>query len=190
MQELEAQWQQFCILVGQLKQCPGNVMKRESGFTLAQVLIVISIIATLSAAAVPGLVSWLPSYRLSSAARDVLSALDLARLTAVRENAGVAVIFTAANGSYLLFVDNGEGGGVANDLTPNGSERTVRAGHMPSSVAISSAVFGASAKVGFNGIGLPFRLGGSPGGGSVVLTNSKGKALTIVLNIGGNARIQ
>ncbi len=164
-------------------------MKKAFGFTLVQLLIVVSIIAILSAAAVPGLVNWLPAYRLSSAARDVLSALELARLAAIRENAGVAVTFTPANGSYLLWVDNGEGGGVANDFTPNGSERTVRAGQMPPSVAMTSAVFGAGPKLGFNGMGLPFRQDGSPGGGSVVLTNSKGQARSIVLNIGGNARI-
>ncbi len=164
-------------------------MQKAFGFTLIQLLIVISIIAILSAAAVPGLVNWLPTYRLSSAARDVLSAIELTRLTAIRENAGVAVTFTPANGSYLLWVDNGEGGGVANDFTPNGSERTVRAGQMPPSVAMTSAVFGAGPKLGFNGMGLPFRQDGSPGGGSVVLTNSKGQARSIVLNIGGNARI-
>jgi type IV fimbrial biogenesis protein FimT len=168
-----------------------NVMKRESGFTLAQVLIVVSIIAILSAVAIPSLVSWLPSYRLSSAARDVLSAIELARLTAVRENTSVAIWFTPSNGTYRLWVDSGEGsGGVANDFTPNGSERTVRVGQMPPAVAMSSAVFGASSRLRFNGMGLPFRTDGSPGGGSVVLTNSKGRTLTIALTSGGNARIQ
>ena len=165
-------------------------MKRESGFTLAQVLIVISIIAILSAAAVPGLVSWLPNYRLGVGARDVLSAMELARLTAVRENTAVAIRFAPINATYQLWVDNGEGGGVANDFTRNGSERTLRAGRLPPSVAISSAAFGASSSLRFNGIGLPFRSDGSPGGGSVVLTNTNGRTLTIVLSIGGNARIQ
>jgi type IV fimbrial biogenesis protein FimT len=136
------------------------------------------------------LISWLPNYRLSSAAREVLSAIELARLTAVKENASVAVSFTSGNGTYRLWVDNGAGGGAANDFAQNGSERTLREGRMPSSVAMSSAVFGAASSFRFNGIGLPLRTDVSPGGGSVVLTNTKGKTLTIALSSGGNARIQ
>lgn len=165
-------------------------MKRDSGFTLAELMVVTSIIAIMSAVAIPSLISWLPNYRLSSAAREVLSAIELARLTAVRENASVAVAFTPGNAAYRLYVDNGEGGGAANDLTQNGSERTLRNGQMPSSIAMSSAAFGASSSFRFNGIGLPFRSDGSPGGGAVVLTNSKGKTLTIALSSAGNARIQ
>jgi type IV fimbrial biogenesis protein FimT len=167
-----------------------GVMKKESGFTLAQVLVVVSIIAILSAVAMPGLVSWLPNYRLSSAARDVLGAFELARLTAVRENTSVAISFASGTPAYRLWVDNGEGGGAAGDCIQNGAERTVRVGQMPPSVAMSAAVFGASSSLGFNGIGLPFRSDGSSGGGSVVLTSSKGKTRTIALSNGGNAKIQ
>jgi len=165
-------------------------MKRDSGLTLVELMVVISIIAIMSAVAIPNLISWLPNYRLNGAAREVLSAIELARLTAVRENASVAVTFTPGNAAYHLWVDNGEGGGGANDFTQNGTERTLRGGPMPPSIAMSSAVFGASSSFRFNGTGLPLRTDGSPGGGAVVLTNSKGKTLTVTLSSGGNARIQ
>ena len=167
-----------------------NAMKRDSGFTLAELMVVISIIAIMSAVAIPSLVSWLPNYRLSGAARDVLSAIELARLTAVRENASVGVSFTPGSAAYQLWVDNGEGGGAANDCSQNGTERILRNGQMPYSIAMSSAVFGAASSFRFNGMGLPLQTDGSPGGGSVVLTNSKGKTRTITLSSGGNARIQ
>ena len=157
---------------------------------MVELMVVISIIAIMSAVAIPSLISWLPNYRLSSAARDVLSAIELARLTAVRENASVAVTFTPGNAAYHLWVDNGVGGGGANDFAQNGTERTLRDGLMPPSIAMSSAVFGASSSFRFNGIGLPLRTDGSPGGGVVVLTNSKGKTLTVTVSSGGNARIQ
>ena len=165
-------------------------MKKDSGFTLAELMIVSSIIAIVSAFAIPGLVGWLPNYRLSGAARDVLSAIESARMTAVRANASVAVAFTPGNGAYHIWVDNGEGGGGANDFTQNGAERTLRDGLMPSDVVMSSALFGAASSFRFNGIGLPLQTDGSPGGGAVVLTNSKGRTRTIALGTGGNARIQ
>ena len=167
-----------------------NTMKRDSGFTLAEIMVVISIIAIMSAVAIPSFISWLPNYRLSSGARDVLSVIELARLTAVRENASVAVTFTPGNAAYHLWVDNGVGGGGANDFAQNGTERTLRDGQMPPSVAMSAAAFGVSSSFRFNGMGLPLRADGSPGGGTVVLTNSKGKTLTVAVSSGGNVRIQ
>jgi type IV fimbrial biogenesis protein FimT len=165
-------------------------MKKISGFTVIELITVIGIIAIVSAVAITGLVGYLPNYRLSAASREVLSAIESARAAAIRENASVAVSFNAGNAAYHIWVDNGEGAGGVNDLAQNGSERSLRSGTMPPGVSMPNASFGAGSAFRFDGVGLPIRSDGFPGGGSVVLANTNGRTRTIAVSTGGNVRIQ
>ena len=61
-------------------------MQKRSGFTLIQLIIVILLLAVLTAVGVPNFLSWLPKYRLKSAARDLYSNLQLAKMSAIRAN--------------------------------------------------------------------------------------------------------
>ncbi len=74
--------------------------KRDGGFTIIELMVGLVIIAILTAVAVPTVVHWLPGYRLRSAARDLCSNMQLARLTAVRTNAPCAVVFNAGTNTY------------------------------------------------------------------------------------------
>ncbi len=56
-------------------------MQKRSGFTLIQLTIVIALLAILTAAGLPNFLSWLPKYRLKSAARDLYSNLQLKSAT-------------------------------------------------------------------------------------------------------------
>lgn len=81
---------------------------RRAGFTMVELLIVIVVIATLSAIAVPDIIKWLPNYRLKSAARDLFSNMQTARMQAVKENENVIMIFDAGTtpGFYYFDTDN------------------------------------------------------------------------------------
>lgn len=76
----------------------------DSGVTLIELIIVLAMISILSAVAAPSIGKWLPSYRLKSAARDIRSNLQKARILAIKENVQIDVIFDdSATPGYYYF---------------------------------------------------------------------------------------
>jgi prepilin-type N-terminal cleavage/methylation domain-containing protein len=61
-------------------------MRKKAGFTLTELVIVIAVLGLLTAVGVPSFFSWLPKYRLRSAARDLYSNLHLAKMMAIKTN--------------------------------------------------------------------------------------------------------
>ena len=61
-------------------------MRKRSGFTLIELAVVILLSVILTGVGVPNFLSWLPKYRLKSAARDLYSNLQLAKMTAIKAN--------------------------------------------------------------------------------------------------------
>jgi prepilin-type N-terminal cleavage/methylation domain-containing protein len=105
-----------------------NNEKHEAGFTLTELITTIAIIGVLVSIAIPTFSVWLPNYRLRSAARDLYSNLQMAKLGAVKQNKEWAVVFNQGSDRYSVCSDDG-----VNDLWdgPGGDddcERTVNLG--------------------------------------------------------------
>jgi len=79
-----------------------GIYMRELGFTLGELLLVVTILFVLIVMAVPGFSVWLPRYRVTSAARDLYSNLQLAKLTAIRQNADCNVAYTTNPDQYTI----------------------------------------------------------------------------------------
>ena len=153
-------------------------MHKKSGFTLWEVMTVIGIIAVLSTIAIPNFIGWLPKYRLGSAARDLLSAMQFARLVAVKENINVRVNFDPGNNNFLIFPDYNS------DKNQDADEPTIRKGLMPGGVTLDKTEFSASDTFEFDSRGLA-----SGNGGKIYITNNHNKETTIQINRTGNSRI-
>ena len=82
----------------------------DDGFSLAELMIAIAIFGIITAIAVPGFLRWLPDYYLKSAARDLFSNMQLARVGAIKNSTDWAIVFDTANDRYLLCSDRGADG--------------------------------------------------------------------------------
>lgn len=83
-------------------------LKREGGFTLIELLLVMMLFGIIASMAGGSYLSALPNIRARSAARDVVSWMQLARIQAVAKSCQYRISFTAAypsgsaGGGYLV----------------------------------------------------------------------------------------
>lgn len=81
-----------------------KTMRKESGFSLMEVMTVMGILAILGAIAIPGYLSWRDNAQLTSAAQDVYSIFQKAKIEAARRNVIVAITF--ATNVATAYVDS------------------------------------------------------------------------------------
>ena len=171
--------------------------KNRSGFTLIEVMVVIAIIGIAAAIAVPNILAWLPNMRLKTAARDLYSNMQKAKVEAVKRNQNVVIDINAVTcsgppgnvpspgGGYKVFIDDGTGtGGTTGDNIQNGSEPTLANQVMPVHVALCIETFGGNTGFLSNGLLINNNIG------SITLKNDKGRSYQLSLTIAGGVRLQ
>ncbi len=82
-----------------------HIIKDWAGFTLIEMVVAMAILAILAGFAMPVFAKWLPNYRLKSAAREVFSNMQLAKLEAVKRNQ--LCEFTITGNTYKLLKQDG-----------------------------------------------------------------------------------
>jgi len=81
---------------------PSRSRTGPKGFSLIEVLVVISILAIVAAATIPNLIAWRSGMQLRAAVNELRNDLESAKTRAVKENATVTVAFEPASGQYRM----------------------------------------------------------------------------------------
>jgi len=148
-------------------------MNEESGFTLIELMVVIGIVAVLTAIAVPSFIGRLPARRLESAANDVNSAIRVARLSAVKKNTSAILQFDVDDESYLITV----------------AGSTVKSGKMPAGVDLQDVFLSNQSTPAPGGLIMFDSRGFATPPVDIVLQNTAGTTRTIQVNLTGGSRI-
>jgi prepilin-type N-terminal cleavage/methylation domain-containing protein len=139
----------------------------DKGVTLIELVVVFVIIAIGAVLLIPNIGTWLPNYRLRSAARDIVSTMRTAQMRAISNNIQYRVNFNAADllaaNRYVLQRDSGAG-----VFVDDGARQT-----LPTGITISANLLPNARAV--------FNADSTSSGGSITLQNTKGATRIISL---------
>ena len=150
-------------------------MRKQTGWTLIELIVVMALLSLLCTIAIPSLFEWLPKHRVGRAARDVKSTLEFARTHAIKTNREVRVEFDFGDETLTVIE-------VIDPAVP--IESTLSTCLLTGNVDLKDIDLGAETT--FNGQGF------SSASGQVGVENINNAALqrSVSLTIGGNTRIQ
>jgi type IV fimbrial biogenesis protein FimT len=81
-------------------------MRKNSGFSLMELMVAIGLISILAAIAIPNFIAWRSNAQLGRAARDVYSNFQKAKVEAARRNTVVTMTFSAND--FVVYLDDGD----------------------------------------------------------------------------------
>lgn len=150
-------------------------MKQKSGFTVIEMMVIVAILAILSAISVPNLISWRTNHQLNSQVREMQAVLQELRLQAIKANSPATITFNSR--SYTITK--------INRSNPALNRTTTK--ELQPGVTVA-ADFGGGNTLTFNNRGMP-PTGSINNGDGVTFKNQKGNTRSILVNIVGNTRI-
>ena len=167
-----------------------KILESRQGFTLAELIVVVALIAILLSIATPGFMLWYRNTSLQVTARDFYTALKLTQANAARTNQNCAVTFS--NGGYVAYVDANK-----NFQLDAGEIQLAQfplVGEKLGAVSIGSVTYANNAAgeptIAFRPNALPVVQGTGLANGNVTFSLASGHQLIVGSSISGNVTIK
>lgn len=171
-------------------------MRKDSGFSLTELLTIIAIVGILAAIAIPNFINWRSNSQLGRAARDLYSQFQKAKIEAVRRNTFCTITFNQQVGGttfdYVVYADADQ------DMEYDGGEEVITSILWSSYPGVSLDSGGVTfpdnddslPTIAFAPDGLPRKNTPGLGSGIVFLKNKGAKRNRVVVSTAGNIRIE
>lgn len=152
------------------------------GFSLMELITGLAIVSVLAVFAYPEVNDWNSGLTLNAETVNVVADLKRARNVAISRNA--YVVFSYSDRGYLLFVDDGLGGGIKDDRVYQPGETILADCVLDPKVAIltGESTFTLARAVFSGSVGVK--------AGTIVLAGEKGKKNRIIMNAVGRVRVE
>ena len=82
-----------------------KTLRKNSGFSVVELMIVSGVICTMSMIAVPNYMEYLPKTRASGTARQIFTDMQTAKMRAISDNNDYVVTFDTSNNRYSVYDD-------------------------------------------------------------------------------------
>lgn len=109
-------------------------MFRRDGITMIELVITLAIVVVLAVMVVPNLGRWIQHYRMTGALRQMVSQMELAKISALKNNLEYRIAFDVANRTFELQRGNRPDG--SGDWNREGGEFSI-----PRQVTIDNVTF-------------------------------------------------
>ena len=144
----------------------------SGGFSLIEMLVVISILGIAAAAAIPNMIAWRSGLQFRAAVNELRNDLESAKTRAVKENARVTVVFDPAAGQYRM-----------NYQDPDANTILLKSQTLPAGVRIAAHTLGLNNQTSFSSRG-------TADTGTIVLANQQGKTKSISISFIGKIEVK